>query len=575
MSLALRALREYYARPARIWRNRMAARRAQSAGRPDIAETLPEPVLFGDADRGLALVAGTWRAVGHELALGERSIWAMPVSDRRLEPVRQSFAWLDDLGALGNRAARERAQDWLLDWVRRYGRGHGPGWRPPIAGARVRQWTAHAAMLAKGLSPRDADRFWRALAVQQRYLLQTWNRAEPGLNQIHALTGLVWSGIVLPHKGHRMAMAELGQRAEAYIDAKGEVASRRPEDLAEALILLIWTARLLENAGQHAPPAHLSAIVRGVPVLRPLRMGDGSFARFHGGGQGDPDRLDQALAELRIGVQSRPPLSMGYCRLTGGRTALVLDAAPPPAGRHALHAHASTLAFEMSVGRQPVVVNAGPGRVFGPSWGLLSRQTAAHSTVEVDGHGSARIRASGLVARSFGPRLTGGPALVSLNQAQDATGQWLLATHDGYAARHGIIHERRAFVDARGTEVRGEDILSVPDARARTQFDRAAGRRAIFYAARFHLHPAVRAEHDEVRQLVALVLPSGEIWVFRCSGGEIALDPSTYFDPHAAHPIDTSQIVVRAGLRDYLGQILWSFVRLKGAPPVEPAAPDI
>ena len=60
-----------------------------------------------------------------------------------------------------------------------------------------------------------------------------------------------------------------------------------------------------------------------------------------------------------------------------------------------------------------------------------------------------------------------------MRQAQDATGQWLLATQDGYVASHGLLQERRLFVDARGQEVRGEDILTVADARARVQFERA------------------------------------------------------------------------------------------------------
>ena len=84
-------------------------------------------------------------------------------------------------------------------------------------------------------------------------------------------------------------------------------------------------------------------------------------------------------------------------------------------------------AFEMSVGRQRLVVNAGPGQVFGGDWTLLARQTAAQSAVEVDGRSSARIEAGGLAARTFGARLAEGPALVSVRQAQDATGQWLLA----------------------------------------------------------------------------------------------------------------------------------------------------
>ena len=43
---------------------------------------------------------------------------------------------------------------------------------------------------------------------------------------------------------------------------------------------------------------HLQAIVRAVPMLRPLRLGDGGLGRFHGGGAGSAQRIDQALAEL-------------------------------------------------------------------------------------------------------------------------------------------------------------------------------------------------------------------------------------------------------------------------------------
>ena len=105
----------------------------------------------------------------------------------------------------------------------------------------------------------------------------------------------------------------------------------------------------------------------------------------------------------------------------------------------------------MSVGRERLVVNAGPGAAFGGDWALAARRTAAHSTVEVDGRSSARI--VDLAASPPAPSGRGsssGPTLVSVRQAQDASGQWLLATHDGYVASHGLLHERRLFVDARG-----------------------------------------------------------------------------------------------------------------------------
>jgi uncharacterized heparinase superfamily protein len=566
----LRALAERILRPPRAWRNRIWARRARIGGRPEVAAALPEPVLLGDAERGQALVDGRWKALGRRIDVGGASIWQVALPDPRLEAERQACLWLDDLAALGNRAARTMAQGWVQDWITRFAGGAGPGWQPESAGRRAKRWAVHATLLTRDLDPGGTDRFWRALAAHQRYLDRAWPRAPDGLPRLRALAGLVWSGIVLPHPGHGAALAEIAALADALIDPEGGTPSRAPEDLAEILILLIWTARLLEDAGQHAMAPHLQAIVRAVPVVRPLRMPDGGMARFHGGGAGAPERLDQALAELRLVAQPKPRLPMGFARLAGGRLVVVMDGAAPPAGGHAVRAHAATLAFEMSAGRERLVVNAGPGAAFAGAWSLLARQTAAQSTVEVDGRSSALLSARGLAARTFGPSLSEGPALVSVRQAQDATGQWLLATHDGYVPSHGILHERRLFVDARGREVRGEDILTVADARARARYDRMAPAGRLPFAARFHLHPDVTPALDPARQIVLLTLPSEAVWMFRFSGGTLDLEDTVYFDPARATPIPAKQVVVRAEVVEYLGQVTWSFGRIAEAP--SPAA---
>jgi uncharacterized heparinase superfamily protein len=565
-SLTLKALGERIARLPRRWQRRIWASRARLGPRPQVAATLPEPIFLGDGDAGQALLEGRWRALGQEVRTDGGSIWAVPLPDPRLEAERQACLWLDDLAALGNRAARALAQAWVQDWINRFGAGGGPGWEPEAAGRRAKRWAVHAGLLTQGLDRGGADRFWRALAAHQRYLARAWPQAAEGLPRLRAVAGLVWGGVVLPHAGHAAALAEMAALADALVDAGGGTPSRAPEDLGEVLTLLIWTARLLDNAGQQAMAPHLQAIVRAVPVIRPLRLGDGGVARFHGGGAGTPERLDQALAELRLVAQPKPRLPMGFARLAGGRVVVLMDGAAPPAGAGALTAHAATLAFEMSVGRQRLVANAGPGQVFGGDWTLLSRQTAAQSGLEVDGRSSARFDDRGLAAATFGARLADGPALVSVRQAQDATGQWLLATQDGYVPSHGLLHERRLFVDARGQELRGEDILTVADARARSQFERAARGGRLPFAARFHLHPAVAPELDEGRQVVLLTLPSGEVWMFRAGGGLLGLEESVHFDPGAAAPLPAKQVVVRGEVVEYLGQVTWSFGRIADAP---------
>mgnify|MGYP007029317069 CR=1 FL=1 len=49
------------------------------------------------------------------------------------------------------------------------------------------------------------------------------------------------------------------------------------------------------------------------------------------------EAIDQALAELRIGVQAKPRLALGFARLQGGRSVVVMDAAVPPATAATTH----------------------------------------------------------------------------------------------------------------------------------------------------------------------------------------------------------------------------------------------
>ena len=78
------------------------------------------------------------------------AIWDVPVPDPLAAEQRHGFVWLDDLAALGDSAARARAQDWTWDWIARYGAGQGPGWSPDLTGRRLIRWINHAILLLNG-----------------------------------------------------------------------------------------------------------------------------------------------------------------------------------------------------------------------------------------------------------------------------------------------------------------------------------------------------------------------------------------------------------------------------------------
>ncbi|WP_233495450.1 heparinase II/III family protein [Rhodosalinus halophilus] len=547
--------------------NRYHAWRA-SLGRPATGfVSQPEPRTIGNPSRGRQLIAGNLMFAGHLVEAPEADLWDIEVPDAAFIDETHGFGWLDDLAATGDTAARRLAQRWLDGWIARYGRGRGPGWSPEQAARRMTRWLHHALFLLHGQSPEGQAAYFRALATHARFLARRWRKTPPGLPRFEALCGLVQAGLALDGLQRLLAPAVGGlERAcRTQIDADGGLATRNPEELMEVLSLLTWTDAALRAAHREAGPEHRGAIARIAPTLRSLRHADGALARFHGGGGGAEGRLDAALAASGSRRWRDDGLAMGYARLSAGRTTAIIDAAPPPRGDASIGAHASTLAFELTSGRRPVIVNCGSGASFGPGWRRAGRATPSHSTVTLEGLSSARLETSAPDGRSDRAPLRVAPARVPAVTTRSPEGWMFEAGHDGYVAEFGLTHARVLELSADGRTLRGQDLLLALEDADKRRFDRAldAGKlRGIAWQARFHLHPDTDAELDLGGTAVSIALRSGEVWVFRGdAAARLSLEPSVYLERGRLRPRATQQIVLSGRALEYASRVRWSLAK--------------
>ncbi|MFV0361244.1 heparinase II/III domain-containing protein, partial [Tropicimonas sp.] len=401
-------------------------------------------------------------------------------------------------------------------------------------GARLLGWIVHGAGLTDGIG-READlRFFHLLSAQVDYLSDCWRDTAAGLPRITALTALTEAGCRLEGKHPVLAPAVrgLGDACAGWIADDGSIASRNPEDLLEAFWLLVLAAQSLERRGVATASGHSAAIARVAPVLRTLRHADGGLARFHGGGRGAEGRIERALA--LSGIRPGPPgdSAMGYRRLQGGRTTIVVDAA----SRGGRERFESLFAFEMTHGRAPIVTGSGPGRAFGAAWARRSRLAAGYSGLAIEGGGI-------------------GEPLPAELQAGAAGRQLRLQRRFPNAA-----HQRVLNLSLDGTMLTGEDFLAPAG-------PGGFGRHGPEYALRFHLHPTVQAEALEDGTTLHLLLPGGEVWTFRSEAPvSPMLLPAVFLDPGEMRPLAARQIVL-SGRAQGDGVLLnWTFAKARARP---------
>jgi uncharacterized heparinase superfamily protein len=147
----------------------------------------------------------------------------------------------------------------------------------------------------------------------------------------------------------------------------------------------------------------------------------------------------------------------------------------------------------------------------------------------------------------LGAWLTGGVRRVEARRNEVTGGVWLTLSHDGWAPRHGLVHERRLFLDAAADELRGEDRLAPVSGRPSS---------APPYAVRFHLHPDVKASLARDGRSVLLTGPSERGWWFRNDSADVRLEPSAHFDGGLARR--STQIVLRGAARGGTGaRVRW------------------
>jgi len=501
----------------------------------------------GDAAQGEALLSNEFRFENESLRAPSPP-WQADVSEE-WRAALHGFRWLGDLAAIGTDAAWQTARSWTAEWLQRFDIYDRLAWRTDIIGNRLFSWLEHFNRLTSDEPLRSA--LLQGFARQTRHLMRAAHRDEPGLPRLAALRGLV---AALAAQGQERALSRalhhLGREIDTQILADGGHVTRNPEAQLQALAYLIDARAALIASHNEIPGPLQQGIDRAAPMLRFFRHGDGGLALFNGANESESALIDRVL--MRADAKGRAPSTAphtGFERLRAGHSLVLFDCGKPPAAGYDRAIHAAPLAFELSYGRDRLIVNC--GAYHGPSaeWRQAMRATAAHSTLIAADTSAMEFRADGSVAT--------GPQEVTSMRAEDAGAQWVAASHDAYKKKLGLTHARQLFLAADGEDLRGEDRLT--------------GRAGQGFAIRFHLYPAVQASLTSDGNAVLLRLPGGIGWRLRAQGAVLSIAESIYLGSGSVRK--TSQVVLDGHVGSNGAIVKWA-IRRETKRPAESTQPS-
>jgi uncharacterized heparinase superfamily protein len=523
----------------------------------------------GDVTRGMRILSGEFEVAGTARRLDPgfegggapaRRAWDAAAGPVVWRAAAHGFAWLRDLRALGTDPARLRARDLTEDWLA-HGAAEELAQAPEVAAARVSAWLGHWDFLAATAEDGFRKRLLVRLAQDARGVVASLPAEALHRGALVTIKGAIAAAVALEEEPWlTRALRFLPGEIERQFHPDGGHVERSPAQLLYALQDLIEIRNLLHGAGVNAPPQLGTALERAGQALRLFRHGDGGLALFNGSREEGTALVDLVLTQGQ--ARGRAPMLLedtGFHRMLAGRTLVIADAGAPAPGRARdlasglprgadRFAHAGTLSFEMSVGRDRLIVNCGAAPAGETEWRDALRATAAHSTLVIADTNSAELKEGGLGRR---------PERVEAERHEAGGAQWLEASHDGWRKPFGAVHRRRLYLAETGDDLRGEDHLELAE---------QGGARPPAFVLRFHLHPNVTANPLQEGDGVLLRLPSGHGWRLRAKGARVSVEESVYLG--AEPPRRSNQIVLHA--EEGTEPVQWAITRVHATPPAPP-----
>lgn len=398
----------------------------------------------------------------------------------------------------------------LAAWFTSHDRFDPETWRVDIVGERLTRWINAFPIIAPAMKIQMSALWLMQIKRHARHLNHASTSSISGWQRFLYHQGRVISALTLTGLSSTLPdrLRDFGDDVDQQILGDGGHVSRSPAIALAVFALLIEMRDALIARHIEAPSGLISAIDRMAPWIKGMRHGDGGFALINGATSSTGELIDTVISASgsRGRAMSEAPHS-GFYRMRSGQTTILFDSGRSGSTLAAQRAPAS---FELSVGKQRIFSNCGTrlGQDRG-AWRDMLRATAAYSTLIID------------------DKNVGAVSDVQANR-RDHDGERLIeSTHDGYQSAFGIQHQRTLYLDAAGTDIRGEDQLK--------------GGQSKSFSIRFHLHPGINVSMVEGGGEVIIKPSKGRGWRFQ-SDHPIMLDESINFHDGRQHR--TQQIVI-------------------------------
>ena len=474
--------------------------------------------------------------------LDKDNIWENKSLNRNNFTKLNNFFWLFGIDL---KSSPDITQSIVDKWISKNKNYNSLSWQIDVLSKRVISWIANSKLTYDDASVKYKKKFNSSVNKQVNHLINEISKSNSVDDKLLGCVAILITGLSYQNEKFLNYSLELLKKiVNNSFDDEYFPKTRSIRQLNFYLKYFVLVRELLKES-LHEIPEYLDEIIFYLGKSYAIFSNFSQSLLFNGNHEGDLQEFNKYLALYKYKFENSNNEVGGYVILKNKNSAIAMDVGHSPSRSFSNNYQSGALSFEFFYKEKKLISNSGYFQDYKNKLNLISKSSAAHSTLVIDNHSSCSFKNNSEI------KILENGLKINDKDIVNEKNYWLIkASHNGFLKKFGIIHERCLEYFTDKNELIGVDKLILKKDFKSRKFE-----------VRFHMVPGIKLTKTLDNKTILIEIENSG-WRFSSNCEIINIESGIYFGIKNQSR-ENQNICISGEIEDISQEIKWEFKKIQ------------
>ena len=474
--------------------------------------------------------------------LDKDNIWENKSLNRNNFAKLNNFFWLFGIDL---KSSPNITQSIVDKWISKNKNYNSLSWQIDVLSKRVISWIANSKLTYDDASVKYKKKFNSSVNKQVNHLINEISKSNSVDDKLLGCVAILITGLSYQNEKFLNYSLELLKKiVNNSFDDEYFPKTRSIRQLNFYLKYFVLVRELLKESLNEIPE-YLDEIIFYLGKSYAIFSNFSQSLLFNGNQESDLQEFNKYLALYKYKFENSNNEVGGYVILKNKNSAIAMDVGHSPSRSFSNNYQSGALSFEFFYKEKKLISNSGYFQDYKNKLNLISKSSAAHSTLVIDNHSSCSFKNNSEI------KILENGVKINDKDIVNEKNYWLIkASHNGFLKKFGIIHERCLEYFTDKNELIGVDKLILKKDFKSRKFD-----------VRFHMVPGIKLTKTLDNKTILIEIENSG-WRFSSNCEIINIESGIYFGIKNQSR-ENQNICISGEIEDISQEIKWEFKKIQ------------